>query len=59
MEVEPWMVRTGVIISALYLLNGALYAVNVWLRRRNSARYEHLIQLTPNDQDHHHRSAAA
>jgi hypothetical protein len=33
-EFEPWMIRTALVISGLFLLDGALYAVHVWQRRR-------------------------
>jgi HAMP domain-containing protein len=31
---EPWMVRSAVVISALFLFDAALYGLNVWLERR-------------------------
>ena len=31
---EPWMVRSAVVISALCLFDAALCVLNVWLERR-------------------------
>jgi hypothetical protein len=49
---EPWMVRSAVVISALFLFDAGLCVLNVWLERR----------LRPTGSPHnreHGRSAAA
>jgi hypothetical protein len=48
---EPWMIKTAGVIFVCYFLNGALYAVHVWLRRRNSASPRQLIRH-PGGRDH-------
>ena len=50
---EPWVVRSAVVISALFLFDGALYVLNVWLERRQRP-----IEASPHNREHG-RSAAA
>jgi len=33
-QIEPWMVRTALVIGTLFVLDGALYVLDVWLERR-------------------------
>ena len=37
MLIEPWLLRTALVIVALYTVTGALLILNVLLERRNSA----------------------
>jgi hypothetical protein len=49
---EPWMVRSAVVISALFLFDAGLCVLNVWLERR--------LRPTGSPQNREHaRSAAA
>jgi hypothetical protein len=50
---EPWMVRSAVVISALFLCDAALYVLNVWLERRQCP-----TEASPGNREHG-RSAAA
>ena len=55
MEIEPWMVRSAIVIAALLLIDCALYALNVWLDRRKVVQVaESLSRTRQND-----RAAAA
>jgi hypothetical protein len=49
---EPWMVRSAVVISALFLFDAALCVLNVWLERRQRQTE------APHNREHG-RSAAA
>jgi hypothetical protein len=50
---EPWMVRSAVVISALILFDAALCMLNVWLERR-----QRQTEAWPHNREHG-RSAAA
>jgi hypothetical protein len=49
---EPWMVRSAVVISALFLFDASLCVLNVWLERRQRG-----TQASPHNRNHS-RSAA-
>ena len=55
---EPWMVRSAVVISALFLFDAALYVLNVWLERRQSLQLQRPTEASPQNREHG-RSAAA
>jgi hypothetical protein len=57
MEVEPWMVRSAVVIAALLLIDCALFALNVWLDRRKVAQVTGSLSRTRTR--HNDRAAAA
>ena len=50
---EPWMVRSAVLISALFLFDAALCVLNVWLESRQRP-----IEASSHNRGHG-RSAAA
>ena len=50
---EPWMVRSAVVISALFLCDAALYVLNVWLERRQRP-----TEASSHNREHRRRVAA-
>ena len=44
-EFEPWMIRTALVVATLFLLDGALYVLNVRFRRRHEARSQRVIEF--------------
>ena len=50
---EPWMVRSAVVISALCLFDAALCVLNVWLERRQRP-----TEASPHNREHGRRVAA-
>jgi hypothetical protein len=44
---EPWMVRSAVVISALFLFDASLCVLNVWLERRQCG-----TEASPHNREH-------
>jgi hypothetical protein len=52
-EIESWMVRTALVIMTLYLVDGALFFLHLWLKRRRRAAppAAHLLEVSPRKQE--------
>ena len=42
-DLDPWMVRTGAVIAFLFLVDVALYVLNLRVERRRSKWLRHLV----------------